>query len=220
MKNNNIKKINDLGKIGKLLCIILIVITAIGIAAVTAMGIAAATLPDDFMKIDGKWNCTTVTDYSSGMIGTPYTDEDYNRDGSFFGLNIHSVSKYTEDSGNSNIIKEVSEKTVNGTMSKSMKVLFFAIAIFILLMLILLDISLHFAKTLCKALEKCETPFSDEIVKKMRNFAISLIPFGIFCVGAGGASAIGIAFIIIIVLLFSAIFKYGAELQRESDETL
>lgn len=220
MKNTNIKKINDLGKIGKILCIFLIIATSAGIAMMTVMGTASLSLPDDFLKIDGKWNCTSVTDYSSSMIERSDTGEDYNNNVNILGINIDSHSEYTEDASNSNIVTEVSETKVNGIMSKPIKTAAFLIAVFILFMLILLDVSLHFAKSLCKALEKCESPFSEEVVRKMRNFAISLIPFGIFCVGAGGVSATGIAFIIIIVLLFSAIFKYGAELQRESDETL
>ena len=46
----------------------------------------------------------------------------------------------------------------------------------------------------------------------MRNFAIFLIPWGLFAVGACGIGAVGVVFIIIVVMLFSAIFRHGAEL--------
>lgn len=220
MKNTNIKKINVLGKVGKILSIILIVITSVGMACMIALSIGAMMLPEDFLKIDGKWNCTSVTDCSSKLVEKPDTDEDYKDYVSIHGINIGSYSKSTEDAGNSDIVTTISETTVNGTVSKPLKTIMLAVSIFVMVMLIFLDISLHFAKTLCKSLEKCETPFSVEVVEKMKKFAISLIPFGIFCVGAGGVSAVGIAFIVIVVLLFSAIFGYGAELQRESDETL
>jgi hypothetical protein len=93
---------------------------------------------------------------------------------------------------------------------------------------------LCFASSLCKAFRDCETPFEDNVIKKMQNLAYSLIPW-VF-VSAATDSVVsslttnmvaitfgidfGVVLIILIVFALVYIFKYGAVLQQESDETL
>ena len=89
-------------------------------------------------------------------------------------------------------------------------------------------------KGLMNLLRKCETPFSDEIIKKLTAFAYSLIPVVAFKGVLDGAkpflsgstefagtnidlSTLLLAAVIIILIM---VFKHGALLQRESDETL
>lgn len=221
MKNKNIKKINDLGRIGKILSVILIVITTIGLVMCIIFGIAMATLPDDFLQVDSKRNSTTVLNAASPLVGT--NDEaagDYESEFSILGLNVKTKSKEVQDSSDKNIYTTTSETTIEGNAGKTLKTVAIGMCVLIFFLLLLLIIALRYAKSLCKALEKCDSPFEENVVTKMRKFAISLIPWGVFCVGAGGVSAIGIAFIVIVVCLFSAIFRHGAELQRESDELL
>ena len=220
MKSKNIKKINDLGKVGKILSIILLVLTTISLVMCVILAVAMTTLPDDFMEVNGKWICNTVTDYTSPMIGANEPVENYTSEVDLSGLKIKTVSHDKQDSNNKNIISTDTETTIEGNAGRPIKTIAIIVAVFCAIMLLLLAIALRFAKAFCKALEKCDSPFEENVVKKMSNFAISLIPWGVFCVGAGGMSAVGIAFIVIIVCLFSAIFRHGAELQKESDELL
>lgn len=219
MKNANITKINRLGTAGKILSVILLVITTIALVATVIFGIAIATLPEDFLKVNGKWVSTTITDLSSPMVSRDIV-ENYSDERNILGLAIKVVSHDKANENNKDIVTSDTETTIEGNAGKPIKFFGIFISVLCAVMLIFLVIALRFAKALCKSLEKCDSPFQEDVVQKMKNFAISLIPWGVFCVGAGGVSAVGIVFIVIIVCLFSAIFKHGAELQRESDETL
>ena len=96
-------------------------------------------------------------------------------------------------------------------------------------------VTLFFVGFLCKAFRYCESPFEENVIKKMQNLAISLIPWTIISsiadnfitnlINVGNFElgiSIDIKVVLVIILIFVLvyIFKYGAVLQRESDETL
>ena len=95
------------------------------------------------------------------------------------------------------------------------------VSVLIFIFSLLLIISISFAKKLFVSLEKCDTPFSEEVVNNLSRFVYSLVPWGIFGFSANGLSGgIGLVMVIVVVAILTSVFKYGAELQRESDETL
>ena len=75
---------------------------------------------------------------------------------------------------------------------------------------------------LFRSLEICESPFEENVLKSMKRFAFSFIPVVILEILWNGhsVSSITTVFIVMVILLFSSIFNYGAQLQQESDETL
>ena len=95
-------------------------------------------------------------------------------------------------------------------------------------------VTLFFVSALCKAFRNCASPFEESVTKKMQNLAISLIPWAFlssvtesvvesYIAGKPEMSfSIDLNMVLIILLIFVLvyIFKYGAVLQRESDETL
>ncbi|MCR4594481.1 MAG: DUF2975 domain-containing protein, partial [Clostridiales bacterium] len=94
-------------------------------------------------------------------------------------------------------------------------------------------VCIHFLDSLMKALKGCQTPFSADVIKRMTQFAYSLIPVVVFKTisdglwsGLGSSSELslstdlGIVMLAAVVFLLIAVFKYGAQLQQESDETL
>jgi len=100
--------------------------------------------------------------------------------------------------------------------------------------LIMTWITLFFAGRFCNAFRYCESPFEKSITRKMSTFAYSLIPWvflstivntiGNFLLNGSPQFTIqiniGMIFIILIIFALVFIFKYGAVLQQESDETL
>ena len=90
--------------------------------------------------------------------------------------------------------------------------------------------------SLMKEIEKCDSPFSDGVVRGMTRFAISLIPYAVLQGTASslakqalmttGSISIGFSldlktiFSVLIIIMLIIIFKYGSKLQKESDETL
>ena len=94
-----------------------------------------------------------------------------------------------------------------------------------------------FLLRLSDAFRVCDTPFDEKVIKRMMTFAWVLLG-GAIIMGfsfTGGVSGIGIysrlgglsytvrfapAIISLVVLFLTVIFRYGAKLQKEADETL
>lgn len=95
-------------------------------------------------------------------------------------------------------------------------------------------VTLTFVEGLCKAFRDCTSPFEENVIKKMQRLAYALIPWTIvsslaesILTGAVTNSFqwsfsldVGVVLVVLIVLILVYIFKYGAVLQQESDETL
>ena len=83
-------------------------------------------------------------------------------------------------------------------------------------------------------LTKCESPFYCEVVNRMRSFGFSLLPVAAFAsigetmlesfLTAGKITNVsiqwGILIAFVVTMSLVAVFKYGVQLQKESDETL
>ena len=74
------------------------------------------------------------------------------------------------------------------------------------------------SSVLSKKIESCETPFTSDIIYSMRRFGIAYI----ICSCIAGVSGVMFGFVasVLVILLLVNVFAYGAELQKESDETL
>ena len=85
-----------------------------------------------------------------------------------------------------------------------------------------------------KALKECDTPFAETVITAMKRFAYALIPavvlsavteglWSMFISGGNGIELslnLGGLLLIAVIFILVMVFTYGAELQRESDETL
>ncbi|MCQ2416817.1 MAG: hypothetical protein MJ071_03285 [Oscillospiraceae bacterium] len=240
MKNENIKKINTLGKIGSVLTSIMIGISILGIIMIAIMSVMCLRIPNNLIEADiqGSGELAFAIDEDGGKpivrVGSvqlfgiemwnPNTTEDVleevNTEKKIGGMNVNL--HLNKDNEKTTADKEVynADIDINGGSDSSLGMVFFVIFVMVTAMTICFTVAMFFARNLCKALEVCESPFENSVVKRLKSFAVSLIPWGVIGISLGGISAVGIAVIVIIVLLFSAIFNYGAELQRESDETL
>lgn len=93
---------------------------------------------------------------------------------------------------------------------------------------------LFFISNVCKAFKTCESPFDANVIDSMKKLAIALIPWGIVLAIAEGLTEgfasglrsfsfsvdLGVVFVILVIWALTTVFKYGAMLQQESDETL
>ena len=236
MENTSIKKINTAGKIGYIISIILIVFTiasmvAIGICMVGAITIAnndinvkmATTInvnsTGNFLKklnslvfINGVEDLGTLTE--NGKTGIKLNDSD-----------ISEISVIEEEGG---IV--VNAKTNEVTISMK-EIIMALVAVFIYIGAV--TVTLYMLKALMKSLKNCETPFSDEVIKNMSKLAKSLVCLVILSTIAGGFKSLintgtrfefsinlGNIILVAIVYVLITVFKYGAKLQQESDETI
>ena len=94
--------------------------------------------------------------------------------------------------------------------------------------------ALWMLRRLFAVLTRCESPFCNEVVGRMRGFGFSLLPVAVFAsvgesllgrfLAAGESTNIsiqwGVLIAFVVTMALVAVFKYGVQLQKESDETL
>ena len=225
MKNANVSKINTLGKVSKIIVVILMAVVIAGIVATVLSGVTMATLPEDAIQITGSADAEIVVDESklsslagamvkSGtLVNIPTTNIHFDQFGTDFSLEVNEDK--TDDSHYTyNISGDITKFNCKAFGLATTMGCFAGT-----LILIASLVSCIFGKKLADALAKCDSPFEENVLKKMKAFGISLIPFAVVSLIIKGVGLLTALFALIIIL-FIFIFNYGAELQKESDETV
>ena len=233
MKNSSIKKINTAGLIGYIISIILIVGVIAGMVGIAICTIGAITVSNDDINVKVATN-----------INVSSTGNFLNKLNSFISIDgVEDLNTLTEDGVkiNDRDISELSVKENNGGLiidaqtneiAISMKKIIVAlITAFIFLGVV--TVALFMVKALMKSLKNCETPFSEEVIKNMTRFATSLVSVVVLHIifsgfwssltsGVSYKASINLESILLVAVIYILItvFKYGAKLQQESDETL
>lgn len=229
MKQEAIQKINRMGKIGQIVSCILQVITIIGIIILLAGSFACLIAPKDFLKFKMYYNMDIWFDPNA--LGISQTAEEQ--------ANMLKQLTSDTDASDTDITMDGSAYLLHTTDSEynapTLTIRsFLGLFVSYLLYLIMTFITLCFIQNLCSAFRYCESPFAPAITKKMSQFAFSLIPWVFlssisysFTLGALGNKftlqlGVNLNMVLIILVIFALvfIFKYGAILQQESDETL
>lgn len=225
MENSVKRKINIFGKVMKIITTVIIVCLLVVEGFMLVGGIIVAVVPKDSVTLDAQVNADVKVNTG------------------FFGLEDGQVSV---KAGNTNIVLGEIEvdgfdvSTKNGVMNMNggIKNIHFDLnsALWMLvcgmISLAAVIVALFFFKALMKQFMICDSPFSDGVVQKMRNFAIALIPCMVVAQGMKAAIGdilsgsitmnidfISVAFVFIIFVL-TMVFKYGTMLQKEHDETV
>lgn len=237
MKNSGIKKINTAGLVGYVICILLIVCSIASMVMVGIATVAAATVSKDNItvsvasdvKIDSTGNFLDRLNRFIKINGVGNLADLVTEDGSTLILPDSDISEITaakaQDGG-----LDIAVKTnrINFSVKRIVAAL---VASFVFLGAV--TVMLEMLKKLMKSLKTCETPFAPDIVKRMTRFAYSLIPVVILnsvCSGlwptvSHGAEFnftlnLGMVLLVAVIYLLVVIFRHGALLQQESDETL
>ena len=235
MKENAISKINKMGKIGTILTTIAKVFIIIGLIATFVGTIASAFIPKDFFTASA--DSSLLVNISLASFGSSLTDKEVTQaeqeaakilkeeEFGAGGLKINAM-----DVSNNNISLELTDKTADFSLHNIFWVMLFAF-----LYLAMTLVSLFFIGFLCRAFQNCKSPFEENVIKKMKTLAYSLIPWAIlstandvvaknFFTNRFRLDGIGIdlkmVMTVLIILALAYIFQYGAVLQQESDETL
>ena len=229
-------KINTIGKIGRIFTTIIAVFMILAPVA-TAVGIGvAASLPKDALAVEvtGTADVTAkgkilesvtnaVIDSSKGGEGKIMLGDSNVAIGDVEDSIPEGVTAQKTDKG---FTLSVENKRLNISTQSITTVLIFSF-----LNTVCLTVVLFMIRALMKSIEKCETPFCDEVIRKMKNFGYSLIPLAVLSgtsenawnildVGVHGGIDLKVVFVILVVFMLVMIFSYGAELQKQSDETL
>lgn len=236
MKNSKVKRINTAGLIGYIISIILIVCTIVGMVAIGILTAGAATISKDNINV----KVATNVDINS-------TGNFLGKLNSFIGIDgVEDLSTLTQDAKDGikledKDISELSVKEENGGFSInaktneitiSMKKIIIALVL-AFLFLGVVTYALYMVKALMKSLKNCETPFSEEVIKNMTRFGTSLVCVVVLKILFGGfwsTLTTGLRYdlnvdlssilLVAVIYILITVFKYGAGLQQESDETL
>lgn len=237
MKTEAIVKINKMGKAGRIITLIAKILCGIALAGTLLGTFSMACMPKDFVQF--QVGIQGVAEINLAAIGQHFSEED---------VELINSGKIAE-SGNMTISTNGGKVTfdqfsveddvltisTNGeTIQKASLHDLVYVLICALLSLTMTMVSLFFAGFLCKAIERCDSPFDENVIVKMRNFAFSLIPWVILSsitnslisslmagnFGMNVSIDLSMLIIVLVILALTYIFKYGAVLQQESDETL
>ena len=241
MKNKSIKTINVTGTVGYVVSILLIIaaVSAMVITAIAGAGAIAVADNDisvkvatdidikssgnfldtlnHFIKIDGVDDLSDLISKDENAADDPavtFSDKD-----------ISEITVKEKDGG-----LAVNAKAQEKIFSVKRVIACLAVTF---CMLGAAAVMLHMLKGLMKAFKTCETPFCENVIKKMTYFARSLVPvYALYMVSNGMWSSLGrgsdfsmsvnlgYVLLIAVVYILVEVFRYGAGLQKESDETL
>lgn len=234
MKNSVKKKVNGIGLAGKIISIVMIVLMAIACSGLLTAGIIFAVMPKDSIRIGVDADVSVeVSDRLLGLIGEDLAE------GAIDGINNR---KRADDEP----FELTAEKTDSGLLVKAdadsrsffMKGLIVPVITGFIFCAALLVVFV-FLRRLCDSFRTCDSPFDAEVIKRMKVFAWVLVGAAALMSAAGsvgrtvgslfklgGSFSLDFSlnlwpvFIALVVLFLTVIFRYGAELQKESDETL
>ncbi|MBP3544234.1 MAG: DUF2975 domain-containing protein [Lachnospiraceae bacterium] len=230
MKEEAIKKINSIGKISGFITLIAKVLVGIAIAAVLVGTVIFMCLPDSMIKISTTADVSMEIDYSA--VGITISDEQMAE------AKAQLERDIVEQDGEGFTSVEVTPGVVR--MSGAVEEFEFTMKIVVellvlaLITLILTFVTLIFVGRLCKAFRDCQSPFEENVIRKMQHFAYALIPWAVISTITMSITEslmskkvivnfnfdLRTILIVLVVLVLVYIFKYGAMLQQESDETL
>ena len=232
MESNNIQtKVNKIGKAGKIVSIVLIVLLSIGALALVLGGIACAILPKDLVEVSlrpvvdvkvdkelmgAEWaNMDKLLKEAQEKAGEELDGAGVALEKGDEGLLVHVDPKDEADATFG--LRDANRAIWAGLVG-------IASAIVTLVMFL----------KLCQAFEVCRTPFDEPVIRRLNIFAWTLIVCAVVsCFARGSVSAIlsgwqrisfnlnlSSIFAALIVFFLCMIFRYGAQLQKEADETL
>lgn len=217
-----VKRINTLGKVSKIILIIMRIFCIVGMVVTIVSGIfCIAVLPSDNTAITSNGNASFEMVVDTNRLPSSisfFEDEDItNESFKLFGTKFTLKDNITDNDGIQTYTMNAEFDSPNSTIFRyGVAGACFAAAIYFAFTLIVVI----FAGKLAKALEKCQSPFEESVTKAMKHFALSLLIPLAFMIGEKGILNLSVFLAILAVIIFSYIFSYGAKLQQESDETL
>ncbi len=229
MKELAIQKINKIGKISSIITLIAKIAVGMGIALALLGVIICLVMPESMLRLSVLREVVMEVNYSG--LGLSMTEEDVMEAQGKMNIKI-AGEEYKFSEAEVTEGKVIMKSDLEG-ISFTMRDVAGLIALG-LVVLAMTFVTLVFIGALCKAFRDCQTPFEENVIKKMQNLAISLIPWAIVTAVTNSVSDsvmnrklslnftvdLGVVLIVLVVLVLVYIFKYGAVLQQESDETL
>ncbi|MDE6833586.1 MAG: hypothetical protein K2J39_04995 [Ruminococcus sp.] len=218
MKNEITEKINKTGRTGKIIAQIMkwisLVCACIILACTFVVGVF---LPADAIKFNGTAQGRISYDGDAELtIAEDMQDININYKGAELKINFEESPEQAGDNIKNLDITATAEKF---TMKQFKSKMLFLLTGAFLILSALFVISI-FAVRLCRVLEECYSPFEEDVLTAIKKLGYSFLPFGLVYIVFFGFSALAILVTVFVVILLMYIFRYGAELQQEADDTV
>ena len=228
MENNIQTKVNKIGLIGKIVSIVLIVLLSIGAFGLLVGGVVCVALPRDSVQVSVNPDVNVQVDKS--LIGSAWADVDeaLSAANDKVGEEFDGVSIQKSDDGLTVRVTDMGNYESFGIRDalKAISAGLTGIACAIVALVMFMK--------LCDAFRVCISPFDEAVIKRMNVFAWTLIICAVVgCVATAAATAavaglgnlsfnlnLTPVFAALIIFFLCMIFRYGAQLQKEADETL
>ena len=202
MNSKTLSNFHKFGKVGKIAMTVLMVIAILAAAASCVATIFVSTLPKDVLTVrvtnhaefrineknfDSLWDILADGFSYAGDVSPeamlsggndkiiPPEDQDFNMELSFFNQSFSSAKIHSEEN------TKVIEATSSPAEYRSANLV--SVFIFATLFAASAAAALFMLKRLFAVLAKCESPFCEELVKKMKAFGFSLLPVASAAVG-------------------------------------
>lgn len=224
MENKIKSRINTFGKVAKILTMIAVVCMLVVEGFLLVGGVITAIVPNDSITVDVGSNTKIHIDTNYfGKDGDKYY---YNIGDKKLYIGQFSTDGYEIKNENGNLNLNINNHSGHYDMNTARWwIVCEAIALAAVI------VALYFFRSLMKQFMICDTPFSDVIVKKMRAFAIALIPCMVVWQASnavknyitGNKADFNLVFtcaFVLIIFVLTMIFKYGTDLQKEHDDTV
>ncbi len=226
MKENAILKINKMGKAGLIITRIAMVLLAVVFLGVLVGTVMIFSLPEDMVEAKVEGTASVRIRFPEGFSAPD---------------NIETVGENiaVKVSGTEFRLTDARTEGQDLFLSGSGSAVLFRLntirpALLSALVYILMTLVLAvFVGRLFQAFCVCATPFGQDVIKKMQQLAYALIPWAVIgmvvegimraATGEGGFTFsvnLGYVAAILILLALVYVFKYGAMLQKESDDTV
>ncbi len=230
MKEEAIKKINKIGKVSSVFALIGKIMVGLGMVALLISAVFCFFAPKELMTINVDEKVGFLFDV--GFSGVGMTDEEIKE----------AEQEITQSFAEEEDVQVEDVVVTDDTMQFSMMIPTCSftmrdlgwLMIVLLVNVTMVMVTLCFIAALCKAFRDCVSPFEENVVKKMSNLAYSLIPWALLSTVTNSIANsllqnkisvnltvdLGVIMIVLVVFVMVHIFRYGAMLQQESDETL
>lgn len=240
MENNNIQtKVNRIGKAGRIVSIILIVLLSIGAFSLLLAGGVCAVLPEDTVEVSFRPNADV-------LVGRSILGQEWSRIDEIVAEAQEALTgKYGEviqfEKTDRGLLIRLDRLMEEGEVFRLRNALgaiwagLVGIASAIVALVMFLKLS--------DAFRVCRSPFDEAVIRRMNIFAWTLIVCAVVGSFAGsaaqsavmafqnagihvGAKNFGVSldlypiFAALMVFFLCMVFRYGAQLQKEADETL
>ena len=235
MKEQAIQKINQIGKISSVVVLIAKILVGVGLVCTIIGAVICFAIPKELVEVTTAGAMVIDVDFSAlGAELSELHDEAAREEA------VAEMKESFESEDDEFTVVDVTMDETGAQIAGTMAEYSFTIrdgawaVVIAAVALAMTFVTLCFISALCKAFRDCQSPFEENVINKMKNLAIALIPW---CIVSSVSDStfdsiingkpsfslsvdLGMVLVVLIVFVIVHIFKYGAVLQQESDETL